>query len=90
LDRQTIFVYSGRPLSEVIEDVQRYVTVRISIDPVVAQLKYSGFVLQGNVEQWIRGLPEVFPGLTVETDATGITIRILQRPPTFGVQSTRR
>lgn len=54
-------VYLGRPLSEVLEDVQRYTSRKLSVDASDAGLLYSGSVLQQHVEQWIRGLPHIFP-----------------------------
>jgi len=54
-------VYFGGPLREVIEDVQRYSTRRILLDPVAALNVYSGSVVQQHIDQWIRGLPQVFP-----------------------------
>ncbi|HVW67406.1 MAG TPA: FecR domain-containing protein [Steroidobacteraceae bacterium] len=53
--------YRGRPLSEVIEDVQRYSGRPLLLDPSVADLQYSGSVMQQHIDQWILGLPEVFP-----------------------------
>jgi ferric-dicitrate binding protein FerR (iron transport regulator) len=57
---QGSLVYFGRPLGEVIEDVQRYSARHIDIDPGAAAAVYSGSVVQQHVDQWIRGLSEVF------------------------------
>jgi ferric-dicitrate binding protein FerR (iron transport regulator) len=59
----------------VIEDVQRYSVRKIALDPSAGDLRYSGIVLQKNVDQWLRGLPEIFPGLVVEDSADAILIR---------------
>jgi transmembrane sensor len=69
------FLYRGRPLAEVIEDVQRYSVRKIALDPSAGDLRYSGIVLQKNVDQWLRGLPEIFPGLVIEDSADAILIR---------------
>jgi transmembrane sensor len=62
-------IYHGRPLAEVIEDVQRYSPRPVLLDPAVADLQYSGSVLQTHVEEWIRGLPEVFPVKVIDCRA---------------------
>jgi transmembrane sensor len=52
-------IYHGRPLPEVIEDVQRYSRRRILLDPAAADLRFSGIVL--HVDAWLRDLPEIYP-----------------------------
>ena len=54
-------IYFGRPLAEVIEDVQRYSTHQIVLDGRAGELRFSGSVLQAEVEQWVRGLARIFP-----------------------------
>ena len=61
-----MFMYSARPLAEVIEDLQRYSTQHISVDPTVAALEFSGSIFQNNVDRWLEGLPDIFPTLIVE------------------------
>jgi ferric-dicitrate binding protein FerR (iron transport regulator) len=68
------FFYKGQPLAEVIEDIQRYTVRRIEIDPETAALKYSGYVFPSKLDQWMHGLPEVFPGLVIDNDADVIRI----------------
>jgi len=58
---QGSLIYHGRLLSEVIEDVQRYSERPILLDPAAANLRYSGSVIQQHVDQWIRGLSDIFP-----------------------------
>ncbi|MGH8139515.1 MAG: FecR family protein [Steroidobacteraceae bacterium] len=67
--------YRGRPLHEVIEDVQRYSTRHIVLDPDVADLQYTGTFVQRNADQWIRGLSRIFPVEIVETAPDRILIR---------------
>lgn len=59
-------VYFGRPLGEVLEDVQRYTSRRLNVDAHDALLLYSGSVLQQHIDEWIRGLPHVFPVQVVD------------------------
>jgi hypothetical protein len=54
-------VYHGRPLSEVIEDIQRFTRRRIRIDSAVYGFQYSGIVKLEDVDAWIRDLPAIFP-----------------------------
>jgi transmembrane sensor len=58
---QRSLLYHGRLLSEVIEDVQRYSPRPILLDPAVADLRYSGSVIQQHVDQWIHRLSDIFP-----------------------------
>lgn len=69
------FIYHGRPLGEVIEDVQRYTPQTITLDSRSAKLMYSGSVLERDVRQWLRGLPQIFPGVEVTQRSDGISIR---------------
>jgi len=59
-------VYFGRPLGEVLEDIQRYTFRRLNVDAHDALLLYSGSVLQQHIDEWIRGLPHVFPVQVVD------------------------
>ena len=61
-----MFMYRARPLAEVIEDLQRYSTQHISVDPNVAALEFSGSIFRDNVDRWLEGLPDIFPTLSVE------------------------
>ena len=54
-------IYHARPLAEVIEDVQRYFPRHIVVNPGVGALSYSGTVGQRFVDEWIRGLSQIFP-----------------------------
>jgi transmembrane sensor len=74
------FVYHGRPLGEVIEDVQRYTGQTITLDEQSAKLMYSGSVLERDVRQWLRGLPQIFPGVEVTQDSDRIVITYVRQP----------
>ena len=64
-------VYHGRPLPEVIEDVQRYMHRRIRVDAVAAEFQYSGIVKVEDVEAWLRDLPTIYPLEVVDCHSTG-------------------
>jgi transmembrane sensor len=54
-------IYHGRPLRELIEDIQPYTRRRITIDPAAADFHYSGIVKQEDVDAWIRDLSAIYP-----------------------------
>ena len=64
-------VYHGRPLPEVIEDVQRYVHRRIRVDAVAAGFQFSGIVKLEDVDAWLRDLPTIYPLEVVDCHTTG-------------------
>jgi transmembrane sensor len=60
-------VYRGRALAKVIQDVQLYTPRLIELDPALSAVRYSGYIDQSQAEQWVRGLPTIYP---VEVDDT--------------------
>jgi len=54
-------IYHGRPLPEVIEDVQRYTRRRIVIRADMRTFQYSGIVKPEDVDAWIQDLPAIYP-----------------------------
>ncbi len=67
-------VYRSEPLRYVIEDVNRYINGHIRLkDDKVAQFSYSGVVSPKAIEEWLDGLPGVFP-LAVEKQEEGAII----------------
>jgi ferric-dicitrate binding protein FerR (iron transport regulator) len=54
-------IYHGRPLPEVIEDVQRYTRRRIVIRADMRAFQYSGIVKPEDVDAWIQDLPAIYP-----------------------------
>lgn len=67
--------YRGRPLREVIEDVQRYSVRRIELDPGIGELRYTGTFVEENLDQWLRGLSQIFPVEVVPDGPEHILIR---------------
>jgi len=59
-------IYHGRPLPEVIEDIQPYTRRRIVVDAAAAEFQYSGIVKQEDVEAWIRDLPAIYPVAVID------------------------
>jgi len=64
-------VYHGRPLPEVIEDIQRFTRRRIMIDSTVSGFQYSGIVKLEDVDAWIRDLPAIYPVEIIDCRASG-------------------
>jgi ferric-dicitrate binding protein FerR (iron transport regulator) len=54
-------IYHGRPLPEVLEDVQRYTHRRIMIRVDMRTFQYSGIVKPEDVDAWIQDLPAIYP-----------------------------
>ena len=54
-------IYHGRPLPEVIDDIQPYIHRRILIDTAAAGFQYSGIVKREDVDAWLRDLPAIYP-----------------------------
>jgi len=60
--RDGVLVYRDEPLRDVVMDVVRYTDKHIEIsDEAIGNLRYSGVVYRGAVEEWTRALPESFP-----------------------------
>ncbi len=59
-------VYHGRPLPEVIEEIQPYIRRHIVVDAAAAEFQYSGLVKQEDVEAWIRDLPAIYPVAVID------------------------
>lgn len=69
-------VYHGRPLPEVIEDIQRFARRRIMIDSTVSGYQYSGIVKLEDVDAWIRDLPAIYPVEIIDCRASGARLEM--------------
>jgi transmembrane sensor len=78
---QGALVYRGRPLSEVIEDAQRYTTRHIVLDPLAGDQLYTGTLLESDVDQWLAGLPKIFPVEVTHSDPDLVIIRPVVAQP---------
>jgi transmembrane sensor len=66
--------FTRESLGAVIDSVNRYSGRRITLsDQSLAELHFTGTVFTGRLEDWIHGLPEIFP-VTVREEASGISI----------------
>lgn len=62
------------PLHAVLTSVNRYSPRQVTLtDPTLGDLRFTGTVFSDRVEDWIRGLPEIFP---VKLRDDGVTVVI--------------
>jgi transmembrane sensor len=63
--------YIDEPLSAVVSDVNRYSSRKLVIqDPALAHLTYTGTVLIGSVDEWLRAMPREFPVKVISNDSS--------------------
>ncbi len=68
--------FIDEPLDSVIAAVNRYSPTRIELRAAdVANLRYTGTVVSGRVDEWLAALPNVFPLEVVSQDSDRIIIR---------------
>jgi transmembrane sensor len=68
--------FIDEPLDSVLAAVNRYSPTRIEIRGTsVGNLRYTGTVVSGRVEEWLSALPNVFPIEVVSQDSDRIIIR---------------
>lgn len=72
-------VFNDEPLRYVIEDVNRYFPRRITVSASAGGLRFSGVVLRGEIEEWLRRLPEIVP-VDVDEHGSGICVRMHSDP----------
>lgn len=71
--------YLNEPLASAIADINRYASRQIVIrDPEVGGLVFSGAVLTGSVDVWVRSLPQLFP-VELRAGADGNLELVLRR-----------
>ena len=73
--------YRGESLKHVIDDVNRYSKRQILLDPVAADLEFTGTVFRDQIPQWTRGLERIFPVEAAQADADHVLIRTRAVPP---------
>ncbi len=63
--------YIDEPLSAVVADVNRYSSRKLIIgDPAIARMTYTGTVLIGSIDEWLRAMPGEFPIKVIATDSS--------------------
>lgn len=66
-------IFDDEPLGYVIESVNRYFPRHISATPSAGRLRFSGVILDGEIEKWVHALPAIIP---VDVDERGADICI--------------
>lgn len=71
-------IFDDVPLRYVVQNVDRYWSRKIIVDPQAGALRFSGQIYEGGIENWLRGLPDIFP---VTTQQSGTSISVRMRSP---------
>lgn len=75
-------IFDDAPLRYVIENVNRYSPRHISATPPAGRLRFSGVIVDGEIEEWLHGLPRIF---AVEVEERGdracVYMRTARSPP---------
>jgi ferric-dicitrate binding protein FerR (iron transport regulator) len=70
--------FTNAPLAVVVEQANRYSPVPIELRGDALQaLEYTGTVVAGRTEDWLRGLPDVYPVRVRDAGAAGYVIESL-------------
>lgn len=68
-------IFNDEPLRYVIESINRYFPRRISETPPVGKLRFSGVIFDGEIDEWLHGLPRIFP-VDVDERGPGVCIHM--------------
>jgi transmembrane sensor len=67
--REGRLAYVNERLDAVLQDINRYSVRKLVLgDSALSELSYTGTVFSGNIDDWLRGLQQVFSIKVVETD----------------------
>jgi transmembrane sensor len=69
-------IFNDEPLDYVIESVNRYSPRHISATTSAGRLRFSGVILEGEIEEWVHGLPKIFP---VDVEERGVHVCVHMR-----------
>jgi transmembrane sensor len=79
--------YIDEPLSAVVADVNRYSSRKLIIsDPAVARMTYTGTVLIGSIDEWLRAMPGEFPIKVIAADSS---VSLVSSEQTNGTAAAR-
>jgi transmembrane sensor len=68
--------FVDEPLASVVAAVNRYSSVPVTLeDARLAERRYTGTVVADRIDEWLRGLPDVFPVVVADRGAAGVSIR---------------
>jgi len=73
--REGVLVYRDETLRDVVLDLSRYSPQPLTIgDRTAGELRFSGVIYKGAIEEWASALPESFP-VTLDREPNGLIIR---------------
>jgi ferric-dicitrate binding protein FerR (iron transport regulator) len=71
----------------VVADVNRYSSRKLIIsDPAVARMTYTGTVLIGSIDEWLRAMPGEFPIKVIAADSS---VSLVSSEQTNGTAAAR-
>ena len=79
--RQGRLDYIAAPLAEVIADINRYSPTPVTLESTLGTLRYTGTIEVGDIDEWLRALPRIFPVRVVFNSARHIDIEPRATPP---------
>lgn len=74
--KQGLLEFDHASLAHVVDVINRYSYRRITLDPAVRSYVFTGVVLEGEIDDWLCGLEDIFP---VEVVTRGETVLIQPR-----------
>jgi ferric-dicitrate binding protein FerR (iron transport regulator) len=76
-------IFDDQPLRYVIETVDLYSSRHIAVSPSAGGLRFSGIVLDNEIDDWLQGLARIFP-VTVEERGAGVCVHLRDSKPVRG------
>jgi transmembrane sensor len=73
-------IFENQPLRYVIETVDRYSSLRITVSPSAGGLRFSGIVFEDEVDEWLQGLEKIFP-VTIEDRGVSVCVHLRDSEP---------
>jgi len=74
-------IFDDQPLREVVETINRYSSVHLKVSPAAGALRFSGVVLESEVDDWLQSLQAIYP---ISVQRSGAAVRIELRGPLHG------
>jgi transmembrane sensor len=75
--REGTLEFMREPLPSVVAAVNRYAETPIALGSHLAHYNYTGTVAVDRVQEWLRGLPDIYPVEIRERDGGGVSIEVV-------------
>lgn len=79
-------VFDDQPLRYVVEAVDRYSSRHIVVSPDAGALRFSGIVIDSQIDDWLQSLEIIFP-VTLETQGADVRIQMRDSQLNIGTPS---